>query len=257
VIESEAPSHWRDLQDAVARILNESGLDAETEQSVDLARGSVVVDVLARDPVPTPPTVYICECKYWRRPVSQNVVHSFRTVVTDMGAHRGFLISVEGFQKGAINAAAHSNVDLITWQQFQQLFAERWFQEFMAPALVQEGDALYEYTEPVNSRILRKASSLTPDKQERFRQLRRQYEIPAFVLFNLWFSPFASPDVPRLPLRERFAEAAAKAENPHAILDVFPRNILDATELRPLMEAVSKFYSNAATEFDRVFGGRA
>jgi hypothetical protein len=55
------------------------------------------------------------------------------------GAHRGFIISSDGFQSGAHEAAEHSNVDLVNWSEFQRLFAERWFRTFMAPRLLKEG----------------------------------------------------------------------------------------------------------------------
>src|SRR5213080_4807970 len=50
---------------------------------------------LARDGHAVPPAVYLCECKFWTRPVPQEVVHAFRTVISDAGAHRGFVISHE------------------------------------------------------------------------------------------------------------------------------------------------------------------
>jgi restriction system protein len=93
------------------------------------------------------------------RPLSDGQGRGFRTVVGDFGAHRGFIISSRGFQSGAYEAAANSNVDLVDWQTFQQLFVERWFRAFMAPALLSKGDALHEYTEPINSRIMHKADA--------------------------------------------------------------------------------------------------
>ena len=103
-----------------------------------------------------------------------------------------FLISSAGFQSGAQEAAAYSNVKLVTWFEFQQLFAERWYQAFMAPTLVKEGNALREYTEPINSRIDRKANALSPDRFERFRQLQGRYADPSISLWLIWFKPFSN-----------------------------------------------------------------
>jgi hypothetical protein len=127
---------------------------------------TVKVDVLAGDPSATPPATYICEFKHWQSAVSQDVIHAFRTVVADAGAHRGFVVSSNGFGSGAYEAAEHSNVDLVTWQEFQRLFVDRWSHTFMAPSLLKEGNALHEYTEPINSRIACKASALSPYRQE-------------------------------------------------------------------------------------------
>jgi restriction system protein len=248
MIEGASPSNWQELQDITAKILSECGLKAQIEVEICLARGTVNVDVLATDPTATPPTTHICECKNWKRAVSKEVVHSFRTVVGDAGAHRGFIISSAGFQRGAYEAAKYSNVDLVDWQTFQELFAERWFRAFMAPALLQEGDALHEYTEPINSRIMRKADALPTGSQDRFRQLRERYASPSSVLLMLWSDFLGPPKVPSLPLRSSLT--------PTALADL-PADILDALALRPVMGSVTQFYRQATAEFDEVFGERA
>jgi restriction system protein len=154
MIESGLPKDWRELQDKAAQILSESGFEAHTDCEISLARGTVCVDVLARDPSATPSATYICECKHWQSAVPRNVVHAFRMVVVDAGAHRGFVISSGAFQSGAYEAVEHSNVDLVNWPEFQHLFIERWFRTFMAPTLLKEGDALHEYTEGSVSNML-------------------------------------------------------------------------------------------------------
>ena len=248
MIEPGSPGDWRDLENAVARILRESGLDADTDQEIRLARGTAAVDVLARDQSTTPPSTYICECKHWQRAISKDTVHGFRTVVGDSGANRGFLISSGGFQSGAREAADFSNVALVTWLQFQDLFVTRWFQTFMAPTLIQEGGALHEYTEPINSRIERRASGLSPEQQQHFRRLQETYAAPSFILLTLWYRPFSRGKPPALPLRGSVNGDVA---------ETLPSQILDVTALRSLMNEASKFYGQATTEFDEVFGGRA
>ncbi len=249
MIDGDEPEDWRDLQNRAARVLRESGLEASTDQEIELARGTVRVDVLARDASTTPPATYICECKHWQKSVSKDIVHGFRTVVTDSGAHLGFVISSAGFQGGAHEAAAFSNLKLVTWVGFQELFADRWFQVFMAPTLVQEGDVLDEYTEPINLRIARKADALAPHRYDRFKELCERYTVPSFGLLMLWFRPFSGkPRLPTLPLRSSLG-ARGQVE--------LPDDILDAIALRPLMEAVTRFYRQAIDEFDEVFGGRA
>jgi hypothetical protein len=249
VIEGIPPVDWRALQNSATQILSESGFEARSDVDIPLARGRVRVDVLARDPSATPPATYICECKLWHRAVPKHVVHSFRTVIADAGAHRGFLISSVGFQDGAREAAQHSNIDLVTWSEFQQLFAERWFRTFMVPTLIELGEPLLQYTEPINSRIERAAGALSPERRARFRELQGRYDGPVWPLWWLWRP--GGEDVPRLPeLPLRRVLHAAFTETRW-----MPANILDATALRPLMMAVSGFYRQATAEFDEVFGG--
>jgi hypothetical protein len=120
------PADWRDLQDRVAQLFSEIGCDVEVGQRVKLVRGEKEIDVAVRDPATTPPSLYLCECKFWGKPVPQEVIHSFRTVISDFGAHRGFIVSRAGFQAGAKEAVRNTNLDLLTFEELQSVFLERW-----------------------------------------------------------------------------------------------------------------------------------
>jgi len=99
------PKDWRDLQILVAQLFREMDCEASVEVPVSLVRGETKkVDVLVHDNSREPKSVYIIECKHWKRHVKQEVVHAFRTVVSDQNAHQGFIISQKGFQRGAHQA---------------------------------------------------------------------------------------------------------------------------------------------------------
>src|SRR5260221_9845968 len=68
----------------------------------------------------------ICECKDWRTNIPRGVVHGFRTVMEETGAHRGYIISRVGFQAGAIEAAKATNIDLVTFAEFQNIYFNKW-----------------------------------------------------------------------------------------------------------------------------------
>ncbi|WP_216206951.1 restriction endonuclease [Amycolatopsis aidingensis] len=99
LIEGTPPADWKDLESRAAQILQESGWQAERGKSLQLARGSVDVDVYAFDPKSSPPATMIVECKNWRSRVSKNTVHGLRTVVADTGANIGILVSSSGFSR--------------------------------------------------------------------------------------------------------------------------------------------------------------
>src|SRR5258706_11392862 len=122
MIEREPGADWHDLQNRVAVILRECGLEAEVGKIVQTVRGNVEIDVHALDPKTNPPAVYFCECKRWRNRVPQGEVQAFRTSVADAGAHFGLFISSGGFQRGAFEVAANTNVTLLDWVGFQGLF---------------------------------------------------------------------------------------------------------------------------------------
>jgi hypothetical protein len=120
------PADWQELQKRVAQLFSETGCDAKVSETVTLVRGKKEIDVLVRDPQTTPASIYLCECKYWGKPIPQDVIHSFRTVLVDFGAHRGFIISRAGFQAGAREAVKNTNLDLLTFEELQALFFDRW-----------------------------------------------------------------------------------------------------------------------------------
>jgi hypothetical protein len=127
MIFSDAPIDWQDLEMRVCQILAECGCDAERNRHIDLPRGGADIDVYAVDRTREPRLLVLCECKHWNSRVPQTVVHAFRTIVHESGAHVGYIVSSAGFQQGAIDSAEGTNVHLVTWEQFQQAFYERWF----------------------------------------------------------------------------------------------------------------------------------
>jgi hypothetical protein len=109
------PANWEELQDMTGQLFDEIGCEVVVGKPIDNVRGAKEIDVFVRDVAITPPAVYLCECKLWKRAVPQEIVHAFRTVMADVGAHRGFIISGAGFQKGAFEAATNTNIDLVTF----------------------------------------------------------------------------------------------------------------------------------------------
>ncbi len=165
---------FADLQRSVGRILAESGYLTEVDHPLVTARGSVNIDVFAVDPT-TPPGIFLIECKLWGKRVPKATVHSFRSVIADGGGNVRLLISSAGFQKGAFDAADKTNLLLVDWEGFQGMFATRWFERWMVPCIREELDSLIQYTEPINSGILRRADHLPAADRDRFRDLRDRH----------------------------------------------------------------------------------
>lgn len=99
MIDGDEPESWHELQDRIARILRETGVETIVEKSIQTPRGQVTIDVWAHDSAAVPSQTYLIECKRWRTRVPQTVVHAFRTVVGESGANWGAIISASGFQK--------------------------------------------------------------------------------------------------------------------------------------------------------------
>lgn len=126
LITQELPETWQQLEILVTAILCECGMRADRHVPLRLPRGSVVVDVLADETVDGIVHRTICECKNWCTNVSKEVVHAFRTVMQETGAHRGYIISKVGFQAGAREAAEATNIELVTFAEFQTIYFDKW-----------------------------------------------------------------------------------------------------------------------------------
>lgn len=200
MITSLVPSTWQDLQSQVARILSECGFAVEVERLLRTARGKVNIDVYCEEKVQGRTFVFLCECKYWKAPVNQNVIHGFRTVMGDTGANKGYIISIQGFQSGSFSAADLTNVDLVTWEQFQELFEATWLRVHFAQQL--------KSLEP----IINAANTSTniwlegyPDSvKAEYSKLKNEYD--PLGLMAEWFieSLRWNEPLPRLPIKEEF-----------------------------------------------------
>ena len=256
MIESSYPETWIDLQNAVARILTESGLEAETPKLIETARGRVEIDVFAVDKTQKPPIVYLCECKHWKTAVPQTMVHSLQTVVSNYGANFGLIISSNGFQSGALEAAQYSNVHLFTWLQFQELFEERWFVEHAIPLIQEAAKPLVDYTEPINTLVFRKAHTLTPEALDQFKDLRKEYGELAFYTISVYlpwiaiFSKHLEKELPDLPLKVASGTSSQ-------LEGVLPDELLNAVALRDFLDILLLQINKGIKAFDDVFGGRA
>lgn len=156
----------------VAQLFVEIGCEVTVAKRVDHVRGSKEIDVFVRDTAIAPPALYLCECKHWKRAVPQEVVHAFRTVMADVGAHRGYIISSAGFQDGSFGAARNTNVDLVTFQELQAIFDDRWRVQ-MAERLMPFTDRLFPYRDPSGGRMPK--FQWTASHVERQRRLTEAY----------------------------------------------------------------------------------
>lgn len=153
LIESPFPSDWRGLQAGVKNLFCEIGYSAEQECPVKTPRGTVEIDVLAQDNLGDQKITIISECKNWESRVSQNVVHSFMTIMSETGANLGYIISKNGFQSGALDYTKNTNIICITYKELQEKYLDVWFERFFCKTIGIEAYYLHKYTDPL-SRVM-------------------------------------------------------------------------------------------------------
>jgi hypothetical protein len=103
---------WKEYQSQAAELFRELGCDANVEQNVRGARAEHVVDVWVRFKKFGLETSWVVECKCWKSAVTKEKVLALKSIVEDVGADRGLLLSKSGFQAGAIRAAESTNITL-------------------------------------------------------------------------------------------------------------------------------------------------
>ena len=121
---------WKAYQEDVATYFRSLGLEATTDVTVNGVRTQHDIDVLVKSHHVGFDIIWIIECKLWNTPVSKLHVLALRTIVTDVGADRGIILSESGFQSGALGAASLTNVQLTSLGKVQEsardcLFAMR------------------------------------------------------------------------------------------------------------------------------------
>jgi hypothetical protein len=177
LIENPEPSDWKILQSGVCRIFNEIGLKAETDKKVKTPRGIVELDVFAVDPGSVDNIQYVVECKNWKTAIPQSVVHSFTTVMHEVGANIGYIVSRNGLQKGAIDYIQNTNIKGVTYSEFQKHYLGIWIDRHFCTTVGNAADSLIQYTEPINSRRERYKSNLSSELQEDFDGLYNNFNL--------------------------------------------------------------------------------
>lgn len=181
MIFNKPPSSWKDLEHKTREILKECGYTIK-KGKIKTARDSVSVDVFAKNSN----EVIICECKFWNKSVSKNIVHSFITIVSNFGANKGYIISLNGFQKGAYDAAKNTNIILVNWFEFQQKYESRWI-ENKARILYNESDLLFRFTDnPVPNNFL---ENLTKQEEELYWKMYSHYK-HLWLMAGALYNPF-------------------------------------------------------------------
>jgi len=241
MITSEEPKNWQDLQNEVARILEECGFSVEVEKVLETARGQVEIDIYAEEIIKRRKYVIVCECKHWRNRVPQNVIHGFRTVLADIGANVGYIVSMAGFQSGAFKASELTNVELVTWNEFQEAFEETWYDKYLVNQVVERLDPILTYAEPLLPRWFDK---LPEEDKEEYIALKEKYDEFGWLImaFTPYVRPLRETQRPTLPISERLADKPG-------LKDKIPENIASAIGYREFLEFASEYGGKAISEF--------
>lgn len=247
VIDDPNPENWKQLQFGVCRIFNELGLEAEIEKKVKTPRGEVEVDVFAVDTESLDHITYVIECKNWRSAIPQTTVHSLTTVMHEIGANIGYLISRQGLQSGAISYLQSTNIRALTYLEFQQHYLSPWISRYFLPVIGTAVDDLLQYVEPINSYRERRVLALSPDKAIQFRQMVDDHYDFGMAIALFRYAQYA-PDL--LP-----ASAPSLSQMIQGLNHIAPAPFhFGAASLRELIDELKTCLTTVTLKFDTIFG---
>ncbi|UAY55698.1 restriction endonuclease [Arachidicoccus terrestris] len=240
-ITTKQPQDWKDLQNRVSDILEQCGFKVEKELTIDTVRGKVELDVYAEELIKSRRYTIVCECKYWKTNVPQNVIHGFRTVVNDLGCNVGYVITTSDFQSGSVAASESTNVELLTWEAFQALFFESWYESYFSPQMAKRLDPILTYSEPILPKWFEKMNE--KEKGEYF-ALKDKYDLFGWIIMD--FTPYArflkKGPIPTLPLLDSVEESKE-------VIERIPIEILKETGYQEFLEKCCDFGNFAVSEF--------
>lgn len=110
---------WYEFQERIAEHFRSIGATARTNVSIIGVRTKHDIDVHVKTKFLGEDITWLVEAKLWKSKIKKSQVLAFRSIVEDIGADRGFIISVAGFQSGAIEAARNTNVKLKTFDEMK------------------------------------------------------------------------------------------------------------------------------------------
>ena len=105
---------WQEYQEKTASFFRKQGCIAEVDAKVKGARATHNLDVRVSFSNHGIDCNWVIECKLWNKRVPKEKVLVLKTIVDDIGADKGIILSEKGFQKGAYDAARQSNITLVT-----------------------------------------------------------------------------------------------------------------------------------------------
>jgi len=214
---------------------------ATVEQPIKTSRSFVSVDVYATEIVDGRQSIILCECKWWKRPIDQNAINAFRTVMNDHGANKGYVISKNGFFPAAHNSSNYTNIQLVDWETFLEEFEATWLKRFFIPTVTIQLDWLITMVEPGEPAW---RNQLPKNAQKKLDMLRVRYAgLASLAMMLSEHMVLVGGEIPKLPLKHRL-----KTD----IVADLPEKITNALGYRELLLEMLKAARKAESEFHAI-----
>lgn len=115
---------WKHYELSAYDLLRSTGYLCQRDLVVRGVRGTHQIDIVVSLNVLIGNYRWLVECKHWSRPVGKKELLAFKTIIDDVGADHGFLLSENGFQKGARGMAHTLNISLYSLPELSDHFVQ-------------------------------------------------------------------------------------------------------------------------------------
>jgi hypothetical protein len=242
-ITNKIPDTWQELQSMVAQVLQDCGMDVEVEKVIQTVRGSVEIDVYAEETINSRKYSTICECKHWKSNIPQHVIHGMRTVLSDIGCNKGYIITTSYFQSGSISAVDKTNLELLTWDEFQEVFFEDWYEKYFCETLNSDLKLPSEY------HLIPWFDDLSREDKRNYSRFRNNLSdinnIMSYFCLPLFEKKYngINIQIPKLPLRGNLIETDS-----YEFME-FPNDIIDEVYYQEFLEKFIPYSKKSILDF--------
>jgi len=115
---------WKKYQEEAASLFQEMGFDTKIEEKISGVRAEHAIDVWVTGKIHNIPFNWVVECKHWKASIPKEKILTLLSIVQDVGADRGFILSENGFQPGAYNASFQTNISLSSLKELHNIVKE-------------------------------------------------------------------------------------------------------------------------------------
>lgn len=246
----EEPKTWKDLQGIVGEIFQQCNFVVEIEKKIKSARSTIEIDVYAEELIDGRTYSVICECKYWKTNIPQLYIHALRTVANDTGINKAIIVTTSEFQSGAINSIEQTNVELLSWQDFQKTFFKTWYINYFSKKIHEIITLKYDHTAIQffdNFELIEKDKFRTLiDKYNHLQEISQHFPSGLLRDFAEYFTDIEN----KLPLITQISSEIR--EEWDLIGCDLPSEILEETNYSTFIDLLEKFVIPVYTELDKL-----
>jgi hypothetical protein len=129
--------NWREYQEKTAAFFASLGYTTSVDETLHGVRDKHNVDVVVRFSKHAFECLWLVECKLWASRIPKEKILAFQSIIDDIGADKGIILSEEGFQSGCFACATRTNILLSSLSELRETHREDLHRAFVDSLLIE------------------------------------------------------------------------------------------------------------------------